>query len=89
MLDVMVERIAISNTLERKAGDRRNEFGQMRLRCPKPAALMGGKESSQRIGCQLGNRNHKSPPSWFKFLGARVTYLTKEFATLIYLVERP
>jgi len=61
----------------------------MRLSRPKPAAQMGGRERSQRLGCQLGNRNYESPSSWFKFLTARVTYLTKEFATLIYLVERP
>jgi PP-loop superfamily ATP-utilizing enzyme len=43
VLDVVVEGVAVSNAFERKTGYRWNEFGQMRLSRPKPAAQMGGK----------------------------------------------
>src|SRR5262245_46624472 len=71
MFDVVVERVAVSDALKRQASDRWNDLGQLRLSRVKPAAQLGEQEIPQRLGCQLRNRQHESPSSWFEILAAR------------------
>jgi hypothetical protein len=48
---------------------------------------LGEKEISQRLGCQLGNRNHESPSSWFRILRRESEVPHKRSAKQVYSGE--
>jgi hypothetical protein len=54
MLDIVVEGIAVADAFEGQLGGKRDDFGQPRMRRPKPILHIGGQERSQRFCCHLG-----------------------------------
>jgi len=53
VLDVVVERVAISNAFKRDTSRRRHDFSEKRLRRPEPTAHIGAEKLFQSICRQL------------------------------------
>ena len=63
VLDVVIERVAVADALERELRRERNEFGQARIRSPEPILHVGGEERPQRVRGELGQRDHGIAPT--------------------------
>ena len=62
VLDVVVERVAVADALQRDARDRGHDFDQARLRGAEAPFHIGGEERTKRVRRQFRHRDHDVTP---------------------------